>query len=119
MNWKRGLFRAYVVLAVLFFLWATWWLLSGSSIAAREALTEPCLRAETRGAESWGDCVDRAAKATPMWGDLIAQAPGLFAIEEAVILATPVAVWWILRGLVALSAWVVRGFGRGPAGYRR
>jgi hypothetical protein len=127
MNWKRGSFRVYCVLALLFVLWATDKMLRADPLRNRLSFYDGCsaiqsLKLESappgeegsafyaRASADFQACRQGAVEATPLWGDMIAKYPKDAAIFAAFMLAAPVAVWWLLRGLVALACWIGRGF---------
>jgi hypothetical protein len=112
MDWKRGGFRVWLLLSVVWVLWAGWKALIGVNLEARSEWYQSCYAANAleRDSNKLADCIARAVEGTPVGVDMLAQYPKESAIVGALILAAPVVVWWLLRGIVALGAWVARGF---------
>lgn len=122
-NWKRGAWRVWVVVASAWCLWAVVYAFGYQPLETRSMMHEGCwldlertasmLGTPSERADELRACQDRAARLTPTWGAAVAQAPRETAGVLALIVAVPIAVWWVLRGVVALGLWIVRGFRAG------
>jgi len=120
MNWKRGLFRVYLVLSVLWFGWAMWtWMWgSWSQAETRQHFVNSCYDPDLHPNSTpieWEKCVAHAIRTYPVGLQLWSKEPKVSAIMTSVIVAVPVILWWLLRGLVALVRWIGRGFRQATA----